>query len=119
MIEQRNKEMATLQIRSDTLIAQRDAEVRRSLGSLEAAVDAFRKFEAHEHETHSRLLDHMDASAELQQSLLIEMRSMHQSISTHFVAEAASKVAAEVAKKKVDEKRPELRKLASESYLKA
>lgn len=84
MIEQRNREMSAIQKRSDALMAQRDAEARRSLGALESAVDAFKKFEAHEHETHRRLLDHMDASSQLQQALLVEMRSMHELLEVRF-----------------------------------
>lgn len=78
MIAQRDHEVAKMHERSDKLIAQRDLEVKRSLEALEASVDAFRRFEAHEHTVHQRLLDHMDTTAETQRQILVELRSMNE-----------------------------------------
>lgn len=62
--------------RSDKLIEQRDLEVTRALRALEASVDAFRRFEIQEHETHRSLIDRMDASMHTQSQILETLKRM-------------------------------------------
>lgn len=70
--------------RSDRMVEVRDIEVQRSLRSLEAAVDAFRKFEAHEHDIHSKLITSMEMLAKTQEQTLERLESLDRRLSTSF-----------------------------------
>lgn len=67
---------------SNRLIEQRDKEVTRLIQALEAAVEAFKGFELDSVSVFGKLLDRMDASQQMQELVLAELKEMNARISS-------------------------------------
>lgn len=66
----------SMQTRSDKLIEQRDREVSRLIGTLEAAVGHFADFKEREDEIHGEILAGLEGSVEIQGQVLSEIKAV-------------------------------------------
>ena len=72
----------TQQTRGDMMMARRDAETGKLIKTLEVAVSSFADFKQQADEIHGRIVDDLRDSAEIQRSILNELRVMNESAGT-------------------------------------